>query len=356
MSGDIKYIGMDVHKEAIVIAVLNGSGKLVMESIVETKTSSILQFVHGLRGELHVTWEEGTWAAWLHDLLQPHVHQVLVCNPRRNALLKEGSKNDKVDARKLADLLRTGMLRPVYHGEHGLRTLRELGRSYQTISQDLNRVMNRLKALYRGWGIPCAGTQVYALHSREEWLNKIPHAGVRQRAELLYEQLDGLQGLRRNLRPELLAESRKHKAAKLLRQIPCIGPIRAARLLALMQTPHRFRSKRQLWTYSGLGIETHDSAQYRYVRGQLQRSKKPQQIRGLNRNHNHEMKEIFKGAATRASCGVGPLRNFYVALLAKGMKPEMARLTLARKMAAITLTLWKKEERFDAEQLKAQAA
>ena len=356
MSRDIKYIGMDVHKEAIVIAVLNGSGKLVMESIVETKTSSILQFVHGLRGELHVTWEEGTWAAWLHDLLQPHVHQVLVCNPRRNALLKEGSKNDKVDARKLADLLRTGMLRPVYHGEHGLRTLRELGRSYQTISQDLNRVMNRLKALYRGWGIPCAGTQVYALHSREEWLNKIPHAGVRRRAELLYEQLDGLQGLRRNLRPELLAESRKHKAAKLLRQIPCIGPIRAARLLALMQTPHRFRSKRQLWTDSGLGIETHDSAQYRYVRGQLQRSKKPQQIRGLNRNHNHAMKEIFKGAATRASCGVGPLRNFYVALLAKGMKPEMARLTLARKMAAITLTLWKKEERFDAEQLKAQAA
>jgi transposase len=289
-------------------------------------------------------------------LLQPQVEHVLVCDPRRNALLKEGSKNDKVDARKLADLLRTGMLRPVYHGEHGLRTLRELGRSYQTFSQDLNRVMNRLKALYRGWGIPCAGTQVYAPRYREEWLNKIPHAGVRRRAELLYQQLDGLQGLRRTLRPELLAESRKHRATKLLRQIPCIGPIRAARLLALMQTPHRFRSKRQLWTYSGLGIETRDSAQYRFVRGQLQRAKKPQQIRGLNRNHNHEMKDIFKGAATRASCGVGPLREFYEGLLNKGMKPDMARLTLARKIAAIALTLWKKEERFDAEQLKPQAA
>ena len=67
MSRDIKYIGMDVHKEATVIAVLNGSGKLVMESIVETKASSILQFIPGLRGELHVTWEEGTWAAWLYD-------------------------------------------------------------------------------------------------------------------------------------------------------------------------------------------------------------------------------------------------------------------------------------------------
>jgi len=75
MSRDIKYIGLDVHKEAIVIAVLNSSGQLVMESIVETKASSILQLIHGLRGELQVTWEEGTWAAWLYDLLQPRVHQ-----------------------------------------------------------------------------------------------------------------------------------------------------------------------------------------------------------------------------------------------------------------------------------------
>jgi transposase len=123
-----------------------------------------------------VTWEEGTWAAWLYDLLKPHVQQVLVCDPRRNALLKEGNKSDKVDAHKL-DLLRTGMLRPVYHGEHGLGTLRELGRSYQTISQDLNRVMNRIKALYRSWSIPCAGTQAYATRYREEWLHKIEHAG-----------------------------------------------------------------------------------------------------------------------------------------------------------------------------------
>src|SRR5215475_14866136 len=93
------------------------------------------------------------------------------------------------------------MLRPVYHGEHGLRTRRELGRSYQTISQDLNRVMNRLKAVYRGWGIACSGTQVYAARYREQWLNRIPHAGLPRRAELLYQQLDGLQGLRRTRSP-----------------------------------------------------------------------------------------------------------------------------------------------------------
>ena len=215
---------------------------------------------------------------------------------------------------------------------------------------------NRLKALYRSWGIPCTGTQVYTARYREQWLSKIAHAGVRRRAELLYQELDGLLALRHTARGELLAESRKHKAVKILRQIPSIGQLRAAMLLALMQTPHRFRSKRQLWTYSGLGVETHDSAQHRYVDGQLQRSKKPQQVRGLNQNHNHEMKEIFKSTALSASRCAGPFQDFYAGLLAKGMKPEMARLTLARKIAAITLTLWKKGGRFDAEHLKSQAA
>jgi hypothetical protein len=154
----------------------------------------------------------------------------------------------------------------------------------------------------------------------------------------------------------MLKESRKHKASKLLLQIPCIGPIRAALLLALMQTPHRFRTKRQLWTYSGFGVETHDSAQYCYKGGQLQRSNKPQQIRGLNQNHNHQMKEIFKSTATSAIRCAGPFQEFYARLVAKGMEPEMARLTLARKIAVITLTLWKKGARFDANHLKQQAA
>ena len=97
---------------------------------------------------------------------------------------------------------------------------------------------------------------------RLEWLSKITEAGVRGRAEFTYQQLDGLQALRQVVRRDLLAESRKHLATKLLRQIPGIGPIRAALLVALLQTPDRFRTKRQLWAYSGLAIETHGSGQY----------------------------------------------------------------------------------------------
>ena len=353
---DVKYIGLDVHQATISVAVLDSTGKLVMESVLETKAATLLQFIRGLRGSLQVTFEEGTWAAWLYDVLKPYVTNIVVCDPRRNALLKEGSKSDRIDARKLAELLRGGFLRPVYHGETGLRTLRELSRSYLTISKDLTRVMNRLKALYRGWGIPCAGTQVYAPRHRSEWLGKITEVGVRRRAELYYQQLDVLELLRQQGRRDLLAESRKHSATKLLRQIPLIGPIRAALLIALMQTPNRFRTKRQLWAYSGLAILTHESAQYRYAGGQLQRSKKAAMVRGLNENHNHDLKAIFKSTATRASSCAGPFQDFYQALLAKGMRPSMARLTLARKIAAITLIVWKKGARFDAEHLKRQAA
>ena len=224
-----KYIGMDVRKEnAISIAVRNAAGKIVMECVIETKASTILQFIDGLCGEIHLTFEEGTWAAWLYDLLKPHVTKLVVCDPRKNTSMREGNQNDKIDARRLAELLPLNHLHPVYHGEHGLRSLKELVRSYLTITKDLVRVMTRVKAIYRSWAIPCSGKQVYAPRHRAEWLAKISELGVRRRAEFYYQQLDALRTVRQQVRRELLAEAKKHPAWKRLCGIPSIGPIQAA--------------------------------------------------------------------------------------------------------------------------------
>ena len=174
-----KYIGLDVHQATISAAVRDGSGKLLMECLLETKAATILEFIQGLRGTLSLTFEEGTSAAWLHELLKPHVSRLVVCDPRKASLLKDGNKSDRIDARKLVELLRNNQLNPVYHGEHGIRTLKELGRSYVTITKDLTRVMNRIKALYRSWGIACGGSNVYARRNRTEWLAKIVEPGVR---------------------------------------------------------------------------------------------------------------------------------------------------------------------------------
>jgi transposase len=349
-----KYIGMDVHKESISMAVRNDAGRIVMECVIETKANLILDFIHGLRGELQITFEEGTWATWLYDLLKPQVSKLVVCDPRKNS--RQGNKNDRIDARELSDRLYMNKLSSVYHGGAGVRTLRELARSYLTISKDLARVMSRVKAIYRSWGIPCAGKQIYAPGHRALWLAKISEVGVLRRPEFYDQQRDALRALRHQVRRELLAESKKHPATKRLRQIPAIGPIRAALLIALIQTPHRFRTKRPLWKYSGFGIETHSSADYRKVQGQLERSSKQVSVRGLNRDCNHDLKNLFKSAATIASVKPGPFQQFYAALVAKGMRPEMARLTLARKIATIVLIVWKKGVNFDAQYLKSQTA
>jgi transposase len=350
MSGS-KYIGLDVHQATTSVAVMDPSGELLMECVLQTKSSTLLEFIQGMRGRVYVTFEEGTWSAWLYDLLGPHVTNVVVCDPRKNALLKAGNKSDRVDARKLADLLRAKLLSPVYHGEAGGRTLKELARSYLTLTKDVTRVMSRIKALYRSWGIPCAGQRVYAATCRSQWLDKLPQAGVRRRAELLYQQLDSLVPLRRQARQELLNEGRKHPANRWLRAIPSLGPIRVCVLIAVIQTPHRFRTKRQLWAYSGLALETHSSGDYRLVAGQMQPTKRRRTVSGLNRNHNHDLKYTFMSAAINASIHPGPLRDFYVSLLGKGARPPMARVTLARKIAAISLILWKKGERFDERKL-----
>ena len=230
-----KYIGMDVHKESVSIAVRNAVGKIVMECVIETKASTILQFFDGLRGELHVTFEEGTWAAWLFDLLKPHVTKLIVCDPRRNALLQDGNQNDRVDARKLSDLLYLNKLNAVYHGDHGLRTLKELGRSYLTITRDQSRVMSRIKAIYRSWAIPCSGKQVYRLRHRVEWLAKIPEPGVHQAGGVVLPAAGCAAHLAPASAKDLLTESKKHKVWKRLCAIPSMGPIRAAELLGILQ-------------------------------------------------------------------------------------------------------------------------
>src|SRR5512136_2748047 len=188
-----EYIGMDVHKATTVVAVLNSVGKVVAEAIVETKGSTILDFLKSQRGTLHVTFEEGTQAAWLYDLILPCVASVTVCDPRKIA--RQGNKADRVDARLLAELLRTGGLKPIYHGEKSTRAVKELALSYFAMVADGTRIKNRLKALFRGRGIGCNGAGVYSPDERKDWLAKLDNPAVCARADRQWQELDLLEGL-----------------------------------------------------------------------------------------------------------------------------------------------------------------
>jgi transposase len=342
---------MDVHKASVAIGVRDDQGKYIMESIVETKASTLAECVKGLSGTIHLTFEEGTQSAWLYDLLRSHVAECVVCNPRQNKLLDAGNKGDRVDVQKLSELLYLGALRPVYHGDHGTRALKELARNYESLVRDRTRVKNRLKAIYRGRGIGCEGDEVYKPSKQSEWLKQLAERGVRQRATSLYSQLESLNVLVTEAQGEMLAESRKHKATAILRSLSTLGPISAAMIVATCDTPHRFRTKRQFWTYCGFAVVTRSSSDHYFEKGKLHKRRKPALTRGLNRNYNRRLKQVFKSAATSGSRR-GPFKPIYEQLLAKGLKPDLAKLTLARRISAIALAMWKKGERFDPKKLK----
>ena len=343
-----KYIGMDVHMATTVIAVVNSVGGTVAEAVVETKASTILDFLKSQRGTVRVTFEEGTQAAWLHDLIRPHVAEVVVCNPRE--IPAQDNKADRSDAKRLAELLRTHGLKAVYHGEHGTQALKELSRSYGAILGDSTRVKNRLKGVFRGRGISCTGTTVYSKKGREQWLRKLDNSAVRSRISKLFKELDCLTELRNEAEKELLAEARKHPATKILRSIPGIGPVRAAVILGFTITPHRFRTKSQFWKYCGLAVMSEITGEYAVIDGRVVRSRKRPLVRGLNINYNHALKEAFKGAATTAAMGVW--RSHFDALVANGTRPSLVLLTLARRIASITLAVWKRGELYDTDKLK----
>lgn len=349
------YVGMDVHQASIVIVVLNGAGKVVMESIIETGVETVRSFLKQLRGKVYLTFEEGTQATWLYDVTRPLVTEVLVCNPRHNKLLLTGNKGDRMDARKLAELLRHGLLRAVYHGDQGVRALKELVRNYECLTRDTTRVMNRLKAIFRSRAISCGDHDIYRPDRRQAWLAKLTEPGAKARAGFLYEQLAAVNRLRHEARQAMLKEARRHPAYQILLSIPWFGPISVAQLIAIVETPFRFRSKRQLWSYSGLAVVTRSSAEYVVVKGVVRRSSRPASTRGLNRNHNHLLKKVFKSAASNA-CSQGPFKSAYERRLKQGMDPSLARLTIARKLAATTLTIWKRGEKFAPERTQKQVA
>jgi transposase len=338
-----KYIGMDVHRATTVSAVLSATGKVLAEAIIETKGSVILDFIQSQRGTLWVTFEEGTQAAWLYDLIQPYVAKVVVCDPRK--ISTQGNKADRPDAKRLAELLRTNALTAVYHGERSTRALKELARSYSAIVGDSTRTKNRLKAVFRARGIDSSGGGVYTTEERESWTSKLEGGAVRLRVARLWRELDTLEALRAEAEKDMVVEARKHPSTRILQTVPGIGPVRAALILAFALTPHRFRSKRQFWGYSGLAVVTRITAQYEMVKGPA--------VRGLNPDCNHVLKDVFKGAAATAASG--PWRPYFESKVASGDKPELVLLTIARKIAAITLAIWKKGERYDETKLTMHA-
>jgi transposase len=340
-----RYIGLDVHAASTTFAVLAADGKRLGNHVVETNGQVLVEQLKTIPGEKYVCLEEGAQSAWVYEILSPHAKEVAVIMVPES----RGQKDDERDAVKLGDMMRTGAIKNRVFKEVGqFKTLRELGRAHMMVVQDVVRVQNRIKALYRSRGVSVAGKPAYSEAGRESLLKELPEAALGA-AKTLYAQYDAVEQIRRQAEKQLVKESHRHPISRILETCPGLGPIRVAQLIPIVVSPMRFRTKRQFWSYCGLGIVMRSSSDWVPKKDGGWTRAEVKKTRGLNLNHNHVLKNIFKGAAMTVTTQlkIEPMHQDYQRLLAAGTKPNLAKLTIARKLAAIALTMWKSKEKYD---------
>ncbi|MHC4073445.1 MAG: IS110 family transposase [Planctomycetota bacterium] len=345
-----RYIGLDAHASSCTVAVVGPSGRRLQSQVLETNAQALINFLLTIPGNRHLCLEEGTLANWLYEVLSPHVQEMVITGTRK----RRGPKSDKMDAFGLAEKLRIGAVKTrIYKNRGTFARLAEVSRAYTNLVSDVVRVKNRIKGLYRSRGVKAAGKSVYGTVARADWIRELP-LKARFRAELLYRQCDALTELRQQAEQEMLREAGKHAIYRVLKTCPGMGPIRIAQLLPVVLTPYRFANKRSFWAYCGLAVVMRTSSDWVRTQDGTWARAPVQQTRGLTRCCNRTLKTIFKGAANAVILygRDDPLYHHYQQLLDGGTKPTLARLTLARQLASIILSMWRSGEVYDPGKLK----
>jgi transposase len=341
-----RYIGLDAHAASCTLAVVGPSGKHISCHVLETRANVLVDLIKTIARPRHLCFEEGTHSGWLYEILSPHLDETVVTGlmERRG---RNGVKDDERDAFVLAEKLRTNSIETrVFKDVGRYGKLREISHAYGMLVRDSVRVQNRVRSLYRSRGIETPGDGIYDAERRAEWIAKLPPKS-QPVAQLMVQQYDAVENLRADGEKQMRIEARQHPVTRRLETIPGIGPIRAAQLVPIIVSPHRLRTKRQLWKYAGLAIVTRSSSDWVKGKDGGWSRQTVQQTRGLNRTHNGTLKCIFKGAATTvigradADC---PIYQHYRSMIDNKTKPNLAKLTIARQIAAIALAVWKKEE------------
>ena len=337
-----RYIGLDAHSSSCTFGVISERGKRVKHQTVETNGNVLIEFVKTVPKPRYLCAEEGTQSQWLYDLLLRHVEQMLVVQPKKT----KGNKDDIRDAYKLAEDMRIGAATPIFKEQGQYKRLKSLTHTYSMVKSDTVRIQNRIKAIYRSCGISTSDSNVYTSGQRQKWLDKVVQE-YRASSEILYSQYDSVRELKQQAKDLVLEELKRHAISKVLKSCCGMGDVRVAQLMSVVVTPYRFRTKRQLWKYSGLGVVMRSSSDWEKTQNGWKYIEKAK-TRGLNHNFNRTLKEVFKGAATTVIAKrQSPMYDDYVRLLEQGSKPPIAKLTIARKIAATVLVMWKNQEAYD---------
>jgi transposase len=344
------YIGADVHSNSTELAI-ERNGKIVSRHGVPTAIPAIKEVLTALGGKKHLTFEEGPMAGWLYRNLKDSVEEIIVCDPRRNKLIcSDGDADDKIDAGKLAALLRGGYLRAVHHSDDEDRAeFKQWVSLYHDRVRDAVRMINKIRARCRMYGIAIPRKIIHDKLQRPQWLAAIQNKTLADQLEMLWIGYDAVAIQVRHVKRRLCTLSKRYPIIKLWSQLAGIGIIRAVTTFTFLDTPWRFAHKNKLWKYCGVGLQRTASGTDK------KGNPKPARLQ-LAWAVNRLLKNVILGAVhTAIHQNKNGFRDYYERMLHDGIMPSNARHTVARKMLTVMWGMWKTNSRFNESRVEAVA-
>lgn len=325
----MKYIGLDAHASTCEFNVMNSQGETIDQAKIVTNGRLLVDYVRGIEGSKKLTFEECEVSHWLYELMKKEVDELIVCDPVANQQYK-GAKTDKLDARRLADLLRGNFLKGVYHDGSDRERLRVLMSGYQALMDEGIGLKNRYKSLFRQNGVRVSGSKLYEDESFLEGLKRHDYRFIGDRVFSILEKIE-------EERVKYVAEIKRMVSqfpeAKYLKSIPAIKDIRAAQIISQVIDPKRFRNKYKFYAYCGL---------VRYKKQSGGRDYGNKKAHG-----NRILKCVYKMAAHQVLKGESSFRKYYDRLRTEGISDKNARNAVSRKIAAVSLRVWMNKRKFD---------
>lgn len=324
------YIGIDGHSKTCTLVTVDELGQMEKKANIATHEGQILKYIRSHEGEKRAVVEESSLSQWFYLLLKDEVDELIICNPSYIGR-RPGPKNDFLDAMHLANELRCNHVTAVHHEDTPMWALRSLVHGYLDVTLLLTQTKNRYKSMFRSQALETKGLTIYTDEPRIEELSS---AAMQFVAKSLFSQLQQLQAAKNAYVPEFKAYAKKHRPIKQLCTIPGIDTIRATIIAAFVCSPDRFANKHKFWAYCMLVKHNSESDGRSYGN---------KSVAG-----RRELKSVFDGAAFSALQGGSSLRKHYDELREKKkLDPKAAKKAIARRIAAISLTILRNGKAFD---------
>ena len=326
------YVGLDMGSSSFHQTAINNNGSITMNRSFSTSEANLRAAFADLRGEIHVHLEAGELAPWAAAVIGPLVTRVVCSHPRDNAwIAKDNDKCDRVDAYKLADLLRLNRFKEVHYApDQPRRDFKQLVQHYDELTAHQARWKTKLKARLRMQGVIVTGERLFSATGRKAVLTRVKSRAVHTAISQLYEVLDQAVAAQEQARLLMLRAAQAFPEIKLLRTAPGVGPIGACRFSAYVHTPQRFSSTRKLWKYCRLSVSHRSS------------NGKPLRRPKLDYSGCGRLKDVSRKAfevALRSRTDNGFKRTYQRALETTHDKTH-ARLTVQRKIISTLRAIW----------------